>query len=221
MTLTEIIHEIEYFLNTGIEAVGFVSPSHFSPHVKTIIHQLHADGYKPITVYNTNSFDKAEIIKSFEGLIDVYLPDLKYAEAETSLNWSDSSTYPAVSKTAIMEMYRQKGSTLVLGDNNQAVTGLIIRHLVLPGRVSESIQLFEWVAHQLSPSVHVSLMSQYYPTEGVMGHPVLGRPILKDEYNLVVKAMEDLGFHKGWIQEFNSSFVYRPDFCNSNPFSEY
>ena len=98
------------------------------------------------------AYDKVEILKSLEGLIDVYLPDFKYMDPEIAQEFSDAPDYPEVAKEAIIEMYRQKGSTVVLNDNGQAVTGLIIRHLVLPGQASDSIKILEWIADELSPA---------------------------------------------------------------------
>ena len=117
-------------------------------------------------------------------------------------------------------MFRQKGSTVVLNEKGQAVTGMIIRHLVLPGQSEDSVRILEWIAEELSVSVAISLMSQYYPTPCVMNHPVLGRKISYEEYQVVVDAMEYLGFYKGWIQDYESSHTYRPDFSHRHPFEE-
>jgi putative pyruvate formate lyase activating enzyme len=217
-TLHQVTAEIMKCIDKGIEAVGFVSPMHHSPHVKAIIKQLNSNGYTPITVYNTNGFDKVEIIRSFEGLIDVYLPDFKNMNPFMAEQFSDTGEYPDLAKKALLEMYRQKGSTVVLNENGQAVTGLIIRHLLLPGQVKDSISILEWIAGELSPSVSISLMSQYYPTACVVNHPLLGRKITAEEYQEVLDAMNYLGFHKGWIQECSSSGTYKPDFSNEHPF---
>ena len=200
-------------LNQGIEAVGFVTPTHFTPHVKTIIATLNQRGYHPITVYNTNAYDSPQVIRTLEGLIDVYLPDPALAAA-----FSGAGDYSEVARKVLKEMYRQKGSTVVLNNEGQAVTGFIIRHLVLPGQVKDSVNILKWIAETLSPSVTISLMSQYYPTACVAGHPLLGRQITALEYHQVLDAMEELGFHKGWIQDFNSAENYIPDFSNENPF---
>lgn len=217
-TLVEITRQIINILEQGIEAVGFVSPTHFTPHVRAIILELHKSGYIPITVYNSNGYDKVEILKDLEGLIDVYLPDFKYLDPETALKYSGAKDYPEHAQKALKEMYRQKGSTVVLNENGQAVTGMIIRHLVLPGQSKDSISILKWIAEELSPSVSISLMSQYYPTPAVSRHPQLGRKISASEYHQVLDAMESMGFHQGWIQDFESSGNYRPDFEKEHPF---
>jgi putative pyruvate formate lyase activating enzyme len=216
--MDEVTDAIIRIFEQGIDSVGFVSPSHFTPHVKAIILRLHNEGYKPVTVYNTNGYDKVEILRSLEGLIDVYLPDFKYMDPVTAGEFSDAEDYPEIAKDSIREMYRQKSSTMVLNDNGQAVTGLIIRHLVLPGHAYESIRILQWIAEELSPSVRISLMSQYYPTVCVASHEVLGRKLLSEEYQQVLTAMQDLGFHNGWIQHHGSAELYNPDFSGDHPF---
>jgi putative pyruvate formate lyase activating enzyme len=217
-TLKKVTDVIIGYLKQGIEAVGFVSPTHYSLHVKAIIKRLNRLGFKPVTVYNTNSYDKVEILKSFEGSVDVYLPDFKYFNPSIAQRFSDATDYPEAAKKSILEMYRQKGSTVVLNDNGQAVTGMIIRHLVLPGQVKDSIKILKWIASAISTSVNISLMSQYYPTACVANHPVLGKNLSSEEYQEVLDAMEYLGFKKGWVQHHESADNYNPDFTKGYPF---
>lgn len=218
MTLDEVIEEVISCLEKGAEAVGFVTPSHFVPHVRAIIDELHTRGFQPVTVYNSNGYDTVESLRSLEGLIDVYLPDFKYFSSSLSESLSDAADYPGIARKAITEMFRQKGRTVVVGDNGQAVNGLIIRHLVLPGQTEDSISILKWIAEELSASLYISLMSQYYPTSCMTNHPLLNRKITAEEYAVVEKAMEELGFHNGWIQEMTSAHVYKPDFLKENPF---
>jgi putative pyruvate formate lyase activating enzyme len=217
-TLKGITNAIIQILDEGIESVGFVTPSHVIPHVKNIILQLNASGYHPITVYNTNSYDKPEILRELEGLIHVYLPDFKYFDPKISAKYADTDNYPEAAKAALREMYRQKGSTLVLDEQGVAVTGMIIRHLVLPGLINDSINILQWIASELSPEVNISLMSQYYPTSFVAEHATLGRRLTTEEYAEVVNAMEDLGFNRGWVQYPDSATHYKPDFASEHPF---
>jgi putative pyruvate formate lyase activating enzyme len=115
-------------------------------------------------------------------------------------------------------MYHQKGSTLAVDGNGRAENGLLIRHLVLPGRVEESKNVLTTIAEELSTGVHLSLMSQYHPTIKVKNHPSLNRPLYKSEYEAVVETMESLGFRNGWVQDMDSYQNYRPDFRKENPF---
>jgi putative pyruvate formate lyase activating enzyme len=218
MTLAEVVECVMGCLDKGAEAVGFVTPSHFVPHVRAIIEELHSRGYNPVTVYNSNGYDTVESLLSLEGLVDVYLPDFKYSNASLSKSFSDAADYPEVAKKAITEMYRQKGNSVIVSDNGQAVNGLIIRHLVLPGQTDDSIAILKWISEELSPSIYISLMSQYYPTSCMTNHPLLNRKITEEEYAIAERAMEELGFYNGWIQEMTSAHNYKPDFLKGNPF---
>ena len=217
-SLDDIIYSITELLDNGCKAVGFVSPSHYVSHVKEIISTLRSLGYSPYFVYNTNSYDKVETIKSLEGLIDIYLPDFKYFDNEISLNYSGANDYPEVALKAIKEMFRQKGSEIYFDENGLASSGVIIRHLVLPGDTDNSLKVLKVIAENLSNKVHISLMSQYYPTSSVAGHPKLERTITSKEYDIVINEMDKLGFENGWMQELDSNQCCRPNFNNLNPF---
>jgi len=216
--LEEVLDQIVKMLSKGIAAVGFVSPSHVVPQVKAIIRGLNSRGYKPVTVYNTNGYDKQETIRSLSGMIDVYLPDWKYVTKEIATSYSDASDYSEIALKAIKEMYYQKGSTVAIDENGRAENGLLIRHLVLPGHAEESKKVLRSIAEELSPGVHLSLMSQYHPTALVKNHQILNRPLYKAEYESVVETMESLGFRNGWVQDMDSTMNYRPDFSKENPF---
>ncbi|MFZ2339331.1 MAG: radical SAM protein [Bacteroidales bacterium] len=216
--LDEALDIIESLLGNGVNAVGFVSPSHVVPQVKAIIRGLHSRGLRPVFVYNTNGYDKADVIGSLEGLIDVWLPDCKYASETFALEYSDAADYPSVALCALKKMYWLKGSPLQTDSEGRAVGGILIRHLVLPGHADESKQALRMIAEELSPGVNISLMSQYHPTPDVAGHPVLGRALYKAEYDSVAKEMEELGFRNGWIQDPGSCLNYRPDFSRDHPF---
>ena len=216
--LRTALDKIEEILSKGISAVGFVSPSHVLPQVKAIIKGLNSRGLKPVTVYNTNSFDKVETIRNLSGLIDVYLPDYKYVTPELASEFSDAPDYPVIALKALKEMYYQKGSTLRVDENGRIENGMLIRHLVLPGHAGESIKVLKSIAEELSPGVHLSLMSQYHPNRLVRNHRELSRNLYLDEYESVVKEMEELGFRNGWVQDMDSNQNYMPDFSKEHPF---
>jgi putative pyruvate formate lyase activating enzyme len=218
MDLNEALSQIIQILSEGITSVGFVSPSHVVPQVKAIIKGLNSRGFKPLTVYNTNSYDKWTTIRSLEGYIDIYLPDYKYVTKNIAAEYSGAYDYPEVALKAIKEMYYQKGSTLALDARGLAENGLLIRHLVLPGHAEESKKVLYSIVEELSPGVHLSLMSQYHPTDNVRHHPVLNRSLYKEEYESVVETMVSLGFRNGWVQDMDSNINYRPDFSKENPF---
>ncbi|MBK7175562.1 MAG: radical SAM protein [Bacteroidales bacterium] len=218
MSLSEVLEKIIAILDQGCKSVGFVSPSHYIPHVKVIIDALRNAGYNPVFIYNTNGYDHVSEIRDLEGYIDVYLPDFKYAENELAWKFSRVRNYKEVALAAIKEMYRQKGSSLRVDDTGQAENGLIIRHLILPGHIENSEKVLQLIAEEISFMVPLSLMAQYWPTPSVKGLPDLGRTLTSVEYEAVIEKMESLGFYKGWIQDLESNEHYRPDFNNRHPF---
>ena len=217
MQLNEVVDSIIKLLDRGCHAVGFVSPSHYIPHVKAIIETLRLMGYNPVFVYNTNGYDKAEEIRELESYIDIYLPDYKYSNNNLARKFSKAADYQQSALSAIKEMYRQKGSTLVMNEDGYAEKGLIIRHLVLPGNIENSLNVLRDIAG-ISTSIAVSLMAQYWPTPAVLKHPTLGRTLSSEEYETVKTELDNLGFYKGWMQELESSGHYLPDFGSDKPF---
>jgi len=218
MRPAEVLAEIEGILDHGAKAVGLVSPSHVFPQATVLLREIRRNFPEIVTVWNTNAYEFPENLKKLEGLVDVYLPDFKYHSAELAGRYSGASDYPRRALAAVSEMYRQKGSSLITDEEGQAVSGLLIRHLVLPGHSADSIKVLETIANELSPRVAISLMSQYYPPAGIerSGFPL--RTLEAEEYGKVTGAFHRLGFTKGWLQEMESRLHYRPDFNRSHPF---
>jgi putative pyruvate formate lyase activating enzyme len=139
-------------------------------------------------------------------------------DKEIAFRYSGARNYPEVASAALKEMYRQKGATLILDDNGMAQSGIIVRHLVLPNAADQSTEVLRYIAEEISPKLHLSLMSQYYPTTSVLNHKELGRGLTKAEYAQVVNAFHEFGFYRGWVQDLESHASYRPDFSKDNPF---
>lgn len=218
LTLEEVIQKIILILDQGISSVGFVTPSHVVPQVKEIILALRRRGRNPVFVYNTNAYDKAETIRDLESYIDVFLPDFKYMDASLALKLSDAPDYPEIALASIREMYRLKSSSLIMNEDGQAESGLIIRHLVIPGQVNNSLAVLRATAENISTGVSISLMSQYNPNNYVKNEPDLNRCLYAEEYQQVVDEMDNLGFRKGYFQDILSSSNYTPDFSKDHPF---
>jgi putative pyruvate formate lyase activating enzyme len=218
LSLEETVRRITSVLDQGIEAVGFVSPTHVAPHVKAIVQRLRDYGYNQIVFWNSNGYDSVQVLREMDSYIDVYLPDFKYIRSQNAKLLSGAEDYPRVVKNAIREMLRQRGPVLRIDDNGQAYRGIIIRHLVLPGYEDESIEILEWIAENLSTRVSISLMSQYYP-------PVAGLPeklqnsLQPSAYKKVTDAFHRLGFENGWLQSPESNHIFRPDFNSRDPFA--
>src|SRR5437660_6294389 len=209
----------------GCHNINFVSPTHFAPQMAWAILIAAQRGLRLPIVYNTNAYDSVEVLRLLDGIVDVYLPDLKYAENEAGYLYSKVKGYRECSRAAISEMHRQTGDELVYGEDGLLKRGLVIRLLVLPndiGRVRESL---EWIHDELSPGVAVSLMAQYYPTN-VAGtnqrYALLSRRIRETEWLRAVAALDELEIQEGWMQEYDgAAFYYRPDFTDGQtPFRD-
>lgn len=218
MDIRDILNTIIPLLDSGIRCVGFVSPSHVIPQMIEIIHAINSTGRKPVYVMNTGAYDKKETLESLEGLIDVYLPDFKYMDRGIALQYSGVLDYPTIGVRALREMYRQKGSNILIGEDGIIESGLIIRHLILPNHVDNSKKCLRSIAEELSTRVHISLMSQYYPIYEVRDHFKLSRPITEAEYREVVDELHKLGFNRGWIQDYGSYENFLPNFESDTPF---
>jgi putative pyruvate formate lyase activating enzyme len=214
--LAKIMIELQ---NRACHNIGLVSPTHFSATILRSIYLAAQQGLNLPIIYNTNGYDSVEMLKLYDGVIDIYLPDFKYGNSEYAKTYSLVDNYFEKTKEAIKEMYRQVGDELVY-DGDVVVRGLIIRHLILPNDLSDSEKVFKFIAVELSPKVHVSLMSQYYPTNKAYKDILIDRALRNSEYNKALKLLEKYGLHNGWIQEMESADSYRPDFNEDrlNPF---
>ena len=219
-SLDDVVVAIIKVLDTGVNRLGFVSPSHMVAQMVVIIREVQRRGYQPVIVYNSNGYDRVETLRQLEELVDVYLPDCKYSDPVLAGEWSGASDYPTVASAALGEMYRQKGNSLHLDDEGLAERGLIVRHLVLPGAVGNSLGVLRFLADQLSVRITLSLMAQYRPIAEVNDLEPLHRRLFPSEYAQVVAEMERLGFTRGWVQECASADNYHPDFEQDSPFGE-
>ena len=195
----------------GCHNINFVSPSHFVPQIVKALLEAIPMGLRIPLVYNTNSYDSIETLKELDGIIDIYLPDLKYASNSRAYSFSRARNYVLHSCNAIREMYRQVGE-LVVDNNGVAQRGLIVRHLILPNNIAGSRQSLSWLAKEVSPKVTISLMSQYHPTHKAYSYSLLARPINSDEYEEALQAMQEAGLGEGWAQDMASHKHYLPDF---------
>jgi putative pyruvate formate lyase activating enzyme len=154
-----------------------------------------------------------------DGVIDIYLPDIKYSSDVHAAKFSDCSNYMESSRQAIKEMYRQAGN-LIADESGIAQRGLIVRHLILPNDVAGSDDSLRWLVNNFSNDVTVSIMAQYYPCHLAPQEPLISRKISLQEYSHVAETVTDLGMENGWLQEIDSAEFYLPDFNRpGRPFS--
>ena len=196
----------EELVAQGAECLDLVTPTHFLP---SIIPALSPKLPVPV-VYNCGGYERVETLQALEGLVDVYLPDLKYADNALSAELSSAPDYFAVATAAIREMVRQTGPCVM--EKGRLVKGVLIRHLVLPGHVGNTLDVLDWIAAAFPPrTVMVSLMSQYVPTGEL--EPPLNRPLTQEEYAACVSWLELCGLDWGFTQELEAAQSrYTPDF---------
>ncbi len=203
----------------GCHNINFVSPSHFVPQLVRAVLEAVPMGLRLPLVYNTSGYDSLRSLRELDGVISIYLADLRYASNKWGKKFSQVSDYVEMARAAIQEMYRQVGDLVVDGDGI-AQRGLIVRHLILPNRLAGSQDSLAWLAHEVSPTVTVSIMSQYFPAHRASQFPLLARTISPAEYSEVTRLIDDLGLENGWLQGMGAAKNYLPDFAREGePFS--
>jgi len=200
----------------GCHNINLVSPTHFLPHIVSALETAIPAGLSIPLVYNSNGYESVETLKLLDGIIDIYLPDAKYADDDLALSFSQAKEYSRNNLNALQEMYRQAG-TLQINQQGLAEKGLIIRHLVLPHHLSNTRKVLESIMNLLGNGIHISLMGQYFPTHQVLHDPLLNRKLTAEEYREAINLLEKMDFENGWFQEpdqIDKSFV--PDFTKSD-----
>ncbi|HZE64865.1 MAG TPA: radical SAM protein [Pyrinomonadaceae bacterium] len=220
--LAEIMLELQA---KGCHNINFVSPTHFAPQMARGILLAAEQGLQLPIVYNTNAYDSVDVLRLLDGIVDIYLPDLKYAENEAGYLYSKVSGYKDHARRAIAEMYRQTGDDLVFDEHGVLQRGLIVRLLVLPNELGGIRESLEWIRDELSPRAAISLMAQYYPTHQAATnnrYVLLSRRVSETEWLRATNLLDEFGIEEGWMQEFDgSAFYYRPDFNDSQtPFKD-
>ena len=198
----------EKLIDEGVQNINLVTPTHFLP---SILPALQPKLPVPV-VYNCGGYESVETLRQLEGLVDIYLPDFKYADAALAAQLSQAPDYPDVAKEAILEMYRQTGPYQI--EDDEMRRGVLIRHLILPGQIDNSLGVLDWIAQQFRPGqVLFSLMSQYVPMGKAAAMPPFDRTITELEYDAVTSWMELCGIQEGFTQDFASaSTAYIPPF---------
>jgi putative pyruvate formate lyase activating enzyme len=215
--LAEIMLELQ---SRGCHSIGLVSPTHVVPQIVRALVLAADQGLSLPLIYNTNAYDSIEVLRLLEGVVDIYLPDLKYDDAEMGYRYSGVKDYPRFARAALEEMHRQVGSDLVIGEDGLVKRGLIIRHLVLPNDIAGSRETMQWIHDTLGPQTTISVMSQYFPTHKALITPLLDRKIRESEFERVLRVLDRLGMEHGWVQEYEASEYYRPEFARRDaPFT--
>jgi putative pyruvate formate lyase activating enzyme len=179
----------------GCHNINFVSPTHYLPNIVQAIALAVEKGLRVPIVYNTGTYDRLETVQMLDGIVDIYLPDFKYADREVAEKYSPGAgDYPEVAKAALKEMHRQVG-VLQTDKNNIALRGLMIRHLVLPGGLAGTEEFVKFVAEELDPRTYVNIMAQYHPSYKANRFPELSRGVTHIEYNQALVLAHMYGLH--------------------------
>lgn len=213
--LLKVFFELQ---ENGCHNINLVTPTIWTEQLIESIIKAKKQGLRIPIAWNSNAYENVETLKQLEGLVDIYLPDYKYSDDKISLKYSGAKNYSQFAKEAISEMHRQVGD-LEIDDNGIAKKGLIVRHLVLPGQISNSRECLKYVS-SISENIHLSLMSQYNPVFRSSDYPEINRTLNEKEYETILDAVASLGIKNGWIQEFGKSTnSLMPDFTRINPFA--
>lgn len=215
-TASELADRLLALQNLGCPTVGFVSPTQYLSRVRETIVIARNRGLSVPVVWNSNAFESVSAIRTLEGLVDIYLPDLKYADDVYAAEYSAAPGYVAASRAAVLEMWRQAGVLRI--ERGVARKGLCVRHLVLPNGISGTDEILGFIAG-ISKEITVSLMSQYNPLFRAGEHPLISRRLWQSEYWRAVETAEALGLSNTLIQEPETSpETFIPDFGRENPF---
>jgi putative pyruvate formate lyase activating enzyme len=184
----------------GVHNINLVTPGHYLPQILAALWLAVPQGLKLPLVWNSSGYEKADALSLLNGVVDVYLPDMKYSSEGPAVELSSAPGYRDNNRAAVLEMFRQTGH-LELDQDGIAVRGVIIRHLVLPEGKAGSRETLDWIAENLGHESHIALMNQYFPAHKAAGIASISRKITDDEYGEALEALEKAGLENGWIQE--------------------
>jgi len=190
--------------NKRVHNINLVSPTHFIPQIIQALILAIPQGFHLPLVYNTSGYERAEILKLLQGIIDIYLSDMRYSDDKIAEKYSGVSNYVHYNRLAIKEMFNQVGNP-ILSSQDVIQRGLIIRYLVLPNDIAGSKNTFRFLAKKVSQDVYVSLMAQYFPCFKAKNYPLINRPITHNEYQNVLDSFHKKGLRNGLKQELSSA----------------
>jgi putative pyruvate formate lyase activating enzyme len=209
----ELVQMMLELQESGAHNINLVTPSHYSLHLIEVIKLAREAGLKIPIVWNSNAYEHVDMLKRLSGLVDVYLPDLKYAHSFYSKKYSFADNYPELARLAVKEMFKQVGN-LHIKEDGIATKGLIIRLLVMPNGLAGLSDTLEWISQELGNLVQLSIMAQYYPAYRAMVFPEISRGICKSEYEKVIEKVDYLGFKNVYLQELSCNSEWTPKFSD-------
>ena len=219
-SIDSLINIFYYLESIGASNINLVSPTPYADKIRQAIVKAKNAGFNLPFIYNSHGYDSEETIESLSGLIDIYLPDMKYGDDNLGKNFSDAPSLYSVGKECIRNMYDQAG-ILELDSHGFALKGIVIRHLVIPGHIESTFQVLDFL-ETIDRRIHISLMSQYHPfsVNKDKDYPELNRTLKREEYKRVVDYAVSLGFRNLLIQGLDSHGYHIPDFSRDGVFKE-
>jgi len=200
-TTGELACQMLWLQEQNCHNVNLVTPTHFVPQILKAVGIARERGFTLPLVYNTSGYDSVETLLLLDGVVDIYMPDMRYSDNAAALRYSVAPQYVEINRAAVKEMYRQVGN-LVMDEQGIARRGLLVRHLVLPNGLAGTEGVMKFLAEEISKDVYVSLMSQYFPAYRAGELKEISRRITEQEYDEAYEYKMKYGLKNGWVQEF-------------------
>jgi putative pyruvate formate lyase activating enzyme len=200
LTTVELAAKYMKLQSLGVHNINFVTPTHFLPQILAALYIAVGKGFRLPILWNSSGYERVDALRLLEGIVDIFLPDMKYSGDEEAVRFSSAPGYRDINRAAVREMLRQVGH-LQVDEDGVALRGIIIRHLVLPCGGGGSVDTMAWIGANLGCETHVSLMKQFFPAHEAASVPGINRKLSDGEYEEAVAALEEAGLENGWVQE--------------------
>ncbi len=204
ITTRELTDRMLKLQRQRVHNINFVTPTHYLPQILAALWLAIPQGFTLPIVWNSGGYEKFDALQLLDGVVSIYLPDMKYSDDVHAEDISYAPDYCRINRVAVKEMLRQSGH-LQVDENGVASQGLIIRHLVLPEGKAGSSETLHWIAENLGRETHIALMSQYFPAHLAVNIPGINNRITAEEYSRVVDLLEKLGLENGWVQDHDDA----------------
>ncbi|MBU9888889.1 MAG: radical SAM protein [Candidatus Omnitrophica bacterium] len=213
-TPEKLLQEVEALVRNEVHNLNFVTPDHFWPHIKGLCRRLDQQGIKIPKIFNSSGYQKAEMVEEYGEFMDMFMPDFKFSQPELAKTCMGDERYPGIALEAIRRMVKLKGFLDPWDPSGEvpARRGVLIRHLVLPGHVENSLEVLRLIRREFGPEIPISVMSQYRPVSACSRHGEFQRVLKAKEYEQVLELVGKLGFSKVYVQELVEQTAFLPDF---------
>jgi putative pyruvate formate lyase activating enzyme len=199
ITIRQLSDKMLRLQKAGAHNINLVTPTHFAPQIMAALFLAYKKGLHLPIVYNCGGYESMDMLRLWDGIVDIYMPDMKYSDGEMARVYSSAPDYPEINRAAVLEMFRQVGD-LELDPEGIAEKGLLIRHLVLPENISGTGEVLRFISERISRDTYISLMSQYFPAHEAQFNSPMNRRITKTEYETARRFLQSYRLRRGWVQ---------------------